>query len=135
MPFLKYEEAGVARFFKLPDDKSAMFGRETYCEFQLKMEADISREHFSVGPDENGGCTLVDLGSRNGTFLNGRLLGNDSAELKEGDEIRAGTQKFVFFKHLPAGASLQAKPPPPPPSTPASFGDKMREILKSKGKS
>lgn len=104
MPFLKCQaiDGEEAKFLKLPEDRTLVFGRESYCDFQLKMEAEVSREHFSAGPGEReGSFVLVDLGSRNGTFLNGRKLGNDAVDLKEGDEIRAGTQKFVFFRHMP----------------------------------
>ncbi len=103
MPHLKCAvEGGQARFLKIPEDRTLVFGRESYCDYQLRMEAEISREHFSVGPgDAPGACVLVDLGSRNGTYLNGKKLGNDAVELKEGDEIRAGTQKFVYFKTMP----------------------------------
>jgi pSer/pThr/pTyr-binding forkhead associated (FHA) protein len=103
MPFLKcFSLDGKESFLQLPDDRTLVFGRESYCDYQLRMEAEISREHFSVGPgDAPGVFQLVDLGSRNGTHFNGGKIGNDAVELKEGDEIRAGTQKFIFFKTMP----------------------------------
>jgi pSer/pThr/pTyr-binding forkhead associated (FHA) protein len=105
MPFIKcVGDDGTERFLKLPDDRTLVFGRETYCDYQLRLEAEISREHFSITPGENAGVfEVVDLGSRNGTFLNGKRLGNDDVELREGDEIRAGTQRFVYFKNMPSG--------------------------------
>ena len=104
MPHLKCAtEDGKVSFLKLPEDRTLVFGRETYCDYQLRMEAEISREHFSVGPSDTPGIfVLVDLGSRNGTFLNGKKIDSDAVvELKEGDEIRTGTQKFIFFKTMP----------------------------------
>ena len=107
MPYLKcFHEDGSELFLKIPEDRTLVFGREEYCDYQLRMEAAISREHFSVGPGEKpGSYELVDLGSRNGTCLNSKRLGNDAVELHEGDEIRAGTQKFVYFKTMPSQSS------------------------------
>jgi pSer/pThr/pTyr-binding forkhead associated (FHA) protein len=44
--------------------------------------------------------TLVDLGSTNGTHLNGqRLIPNQPRVLRDGDEVRLGKLVFhIFFK-------------------------------------
>ncbi len=53
----------------------------------------LSSRHFLI--EERGHeFFLRDLGSTNGTFLNGHLV--RSAPLKSGDEIRAGESVFVF---------------------------------------
>ena len=53
----------------------------------------LSGLHFSI--EERGHeFFLRDLGSTNGTFLNGHLV--RSAPLESGDEIRAGESVFVF---------------------------------------
>jgi len=53
-----------------------------------------SRQHASLTP-ENGNWVLSDLGSANGTFLNGeRLL--KPTELHRGDQIRCGSTIMVF---------------------------------------
>ena len=51
----------------------------------------LSRNHclFEVTGEE--GIRLTDLASANGTYLNGRALGGDPAELKVGDLIEVGT--------------------------------------------
>ncbi len=136
MPFLKYSDEGTTKILNLPNDKTVVFGREDYCDFQLKMESEISREHFSVGPgDAPGSFILVDLGSRNGTFQNGRKLGNDSNELKEGDEIRAGTQKFLFLKTLPSSI-MKAHPSQTlgVERPQGALGEKMKEIHRREGR-
>lgn len=52
-----------------------------------------SRFHCVVEPSDDGSCWVVrDLGSRNGTKLNGTKI--DEAELHEGDVIRVGSQEF-----------------------------------------
>lgn len=55
------------------------------------LEADVSREHARLqrGPQ---GWTLVDLGTTNGTFVNGkRLPAQDAYLLRPGDRITIGT--------------------------------------------
>lgn len=49
----------------------------------------VSRQHAQIAFD-NGAYTLVDLGSRHGTYLNGKLI-KDRAPLREGDILAFGT--------------------------------------------
>ncbi|GFN36238.1 FHA domain-containing protein [Tepidimicrobium xylanilyticum] len=54
----------------------------------------ISKKHLKIVEDE-GGHYLVDLGSANGTYLNGdRIL--DVVKLKNGDRIRVGQIEFLY---------------------------------------
>ena len=53
----------------------------------------LSREHFQVD-NEPPHCHLVDLGSTNGTKVNGLRVGR--AVLRDGDEIAAGDSTFVL---------------------------------------
>ncbi len=65
-----------------------LVGRSCHAHFQLPVkDRFFSRIHFmmEVNPPQ---CRLIDMGSHNGTFVNGqRVL---SSDLKDGDEIRAG---------------------------------------------
>jgi diguanylate cyclase (GGDEF)-like protein len=69
------------------------------------LEAEVSRYHARVDlvdPGEGGPEPLLtDLGSTNGTFLNGRHLGakDGPVPLQHGDVIRLGTHAFKV-KHL-----------------------------------
>ena len=57
----------------------------------------ISRRHASI-ERRNNIPVLVDLGSRNGTFLNGhRLKANQVVPLQQGDEIRLGKIAMKIF--------------------------------------
>ena len=49
----------------------------------------VSRKHAVVRPLPDGGAVLVDLGSRNGTFVEGRQV-HGQVELHGGERIRAG---------------------------------------------
>ena len=44
----------------------------------------------------DGGYNIVDLGSSNGTFVNGRRLGNESQILQHGDKIQLGQALLTF---------------------------------------
>jgi hypothetical protein len=78
-------------------------------------EKGVSRMHAAIRRGE-GSLNLVDLGSVNGTFLNGqRLIPNRPHIIRDGDEIKFGKLMcHVYFKALPK-TSL---PTPPQPSTP-----------------
>ena len=52
----------------------------------------LSRKHFEVAPDAEGNVRVRDLGSRNGTLLNG-MPARDT-RVHGGDEIRAGVNRF-----------------------------------------
>src|SRR5512146_901784 len=55
----------------------------------------VSRVHARISRDAEGGWTLTDLGSTNGTFLNGVRV--RSAALHDGDEIRIGAATAFRF--------------------------------------
>ncbi len=55
----------------------------------------VSRDHAIVKQDEGGRFCVFDLGSRNGTFLNNRLL-SGSGQLSSGDVITVGDASIRF---------------------------------------
>ena len=71
----------------------ATIGRSRRCDVMLD-DPNISREHAEIRP-RGGSWVLTDLGSTNGSRLNGRRL--DASEvLKPGDEIELGTSLLTF---------------------------------------
>ncbi len=54
----------------------------------------ISKNHLKIAEDE-GDFYLVDLGSANGTYLNGEKI-LDVVKLKNGDRIRVGQVEFLY---------------------------------------
>ena len=62
-------------------------------------EQGVSRRHAVIRRGEDT-LTLVDLGSTNGTHLNGqRLIPHQPRVLRDGDEVRLGKLVFhIFFK-------------------------------------
>ncbi len=63
------------------------------------LEKGVSRVHAMIERSEDT-LTLVDMGSSNGTFLNGqRLVSNQPRVLRDGDEIRFGKLVTrIYFK-------------------------------------
>jgi pSer/pThr/pTyr-binding forkhead associated (FHA) protein len=60
----------------------------------------VSKEHAYLNIPETGGtCDLVDVGSKNGTLLNGNEIApHQSYPLNDGDEISFGPEtKVVYF--------------------------------------
>ena len=60
-------------------------------------EQGVSRRHALIHAQGAGEYWLVDLGSRNGTYLNGRRLGLPT-QLRHGDRIQVGGGVFVFHR-------------------------------------
>ncbi len=58
----------------------------------------ISRYHAFLGVDDEGQARLTDLGSTNGTFLNGRRLPEDTpVRVQDGDRLQFGANVIVKF--------------------------------------
>lgn len=85
--------AGIGRMHKL-DRAEVVMGRSTEAEFQIEDDG-ISRKHAKVLADGSGAFRLMDLGSTNGTFLNGSRV--DTAPLKDGDKIQIGSNTVLKF--------------------------------------
>jgi diguanylate cyclase (GGDEF)-like protein len=63
---------------------------------QLQVEDDgISRKHCKLAASPNGSHQLVDLGSTNGTYLNGVKV--NVATLQDGDKIQIGANTVVKY--------------------------------------
>ncbi len=58
----------------------------------------VSRSHAAIDPQANGEFMLYDLGSRNGTRLNGvQLDPHQPYVVKDGDEIYIGRLKMTIY--------------------------------------
>ncbi|MGD9497641.1 MAG: FhaA domain-containing protein [Armatimonadota bacterium] len=73
----------------------AMIGRDPQCEVLLREPA-VSRHHAELEWTYRG-YLLRDLGSRNGTFVNGEEIGE--ALLGDGDLIEVGLVQIRFHQH------------------------------------
>lgn len=77
--------------------EKAVLGRSRDCEVRLD-DLNVSRKHAEVREDGDG-YLLVDLGSTNGTFLNGSRVGR--SRLQDGDTITLGSTEVVFGLETP----------------------------------
>ncbi|HYR55979.1 MAG TPA: GGDEF domain-containing protein [Myxococcaceae bacterium] len=85
--------AGIGRMHKL-DKSEVVLGRSSECQFQVDDDG-ISRRHAKVCIAPDGKFQVIDLGSTNGTYLNGTRV--DTAVLKDGDKIQIGSNTVVKF--------------------------------------
>ena len=80
------------------------FGRDANSTIVLSDEL-VSRNHAFIERRDEGEYFLNDLGSRNGTFLNGVPI-RAPRRLADGDHISVGEHTFVFRQpHSPAGVA------------------------------
>jgi signal transduction histidine kinase len=79
------------------DGLIATIGRDPECEVALR-DPGISRHHARLDC-QNGRCVLKDLGSANGTFVNGMRI--KDADVQVGDQIRVGNTLLTVSQ--PAG--------------------------------
>lgn len=72
-----------------------LIGRDSNCEIVIPMRQ-VSRQHTRVYPAAEG-VMVEDLGSKNGTYVNGHLL-REPVMLADGDELQISlAQHFVFL--------------------------------------
>lgn len=74
-------------------DHDLSIGRDPANDICISAKA-VSRQHSVVRPEE-GGCRIVDLGSRNGTFVNDMPV--TEQKLAHGDSISISSAVFVFL--------------------------------------
>src|SRR5215472_687916 len=86
--------AGIGRMHKLDKAQEVILGRSTDCQLQVDDDG-ISRRHARVGIDQNGQFRVVDLGSTNGTYVNGVRV--DAVVLRDGDKIQIGSNTVLKF--------------------------------------
>jgi len=76
----------------LPREGTVVLGRSRECEVRLP-DADTSRRHAKI-VCSGGRFVLHDLGSTNGTFVNGERVGE--RELAPGDRLQVGANAVTF---------------------------------------
>jgi hypothetical protein len=100
-------------------EQELVIGRSTPGLGSLGGDSEISRVHARVFHDPSGRLTIEDLGSTNGTFVNGNRISGQQA-LNPGDQVRVGqTSMTVEGGVADAGATsvgsvIPAAAPPPP---------------------
>ena len=85
------------REFPLEDVSVCRIGRSEQSTVALSGDGRVSRNHALVQRMDTGEYFLTDLGSRNGTILNGRQVVSPTP-LKSGDLIRLGGYELLFVQ-------------------------------------
>ena len=79
---------------KYPLDKQRLIlGRSSSSDVAVS-DINVSRSHAEIRYESRGQWAITDLGSTNGTYLNGKRI--TTAPLNEGDRIKVGTIELVF---------------------------------------
>ncbi len=107
---LKGSKANQVEIFPLPLTTDVSFGRDPSSQvaFDALKEDVVSRSHarLSQDPANPSQFTLTDLGSRNGTYVNGKRIAG-SVRIDSGDSIQFGTNgPEVQFDIDPPPANL-----------------------------
>jgi predicted component of type VI protein secretion system len=92
-----------------PIEEAVTIGRDQSADLQLRDKA-VSRRHATVRV-EGETAVVEDLGSRNGTYVNGERV-DDAHRLREGDAVQVGATV------LEIRSSRGETAPFPPPATP-----------------
>src|SRR5262245_3349619 len=108
---------GERKSFSITRDVTVM-GRRDDCDFRIPL-GDTSRKHCRLRKEDNS-LTVEDLGSSNGTYVNGKRI--HEQDLQPGDTVQIGPVVFVLqLDGLPADEELHpydprehAAPPPVP---------------------
>ncbi|MBI3735965.1 FHA domain-containing protein [Candidatus Sumerlaeota bacterium] len=94
-------------------------------------DVDLSDPHSSsqhaMIARKGGGYIIRDLGSRNGTFINGRKIESDTL-LNHGDQIRVGLTEMQFLTDAEHSFSSVSPIPPPPESEASAPPDEIQEF-------
>jgi pSer/pThr/pTyr-binding forkhead associated (FHA) protein len=86
-----FKKNGEQKTFPLPSSVTVI-GRRHNCDLCIPLMS-VSKRHCQLNHD-GGTLKIRDLGSRNGTILNGKPI--DEAVVKAGDSIGIGPLAFVF---------------------------------------
>ena len=104
--------AGNAEGSEIRVDDEFLIGRQEEGEGTLGQDAEISRHHARIARS-GGAFTVEDLGSTNGTFVNGRKI-TKAEILSPGDRIQVGATTLVVQVSVPLAGDTGAPPAAPP---------------------
>jgi S1-C subfamily serine protease len=101
--------ADAGRTIELPEPgRPFILGRVQGCDLVIRDER-ASRQHAELQAEPAGGVRLRDLGSANGTFVDGRRV--DEALLAGGEELVVGGVEIAVLARRPASEGGEAPPP------------------------
>jgi len=94
-----------------------VLGRQAEGAGSLGNDVEISRQHARIAADADGRYLIEDLGSTNGTYVNGRAV-ESPLTLEAGDRVELGASALIVQVNTP---------PPTPRSTPVTTTSALAE--------
>lgn len=134
--------AGGSAGRRLAIGQELLIGRGVSGEGGLSDDGELSRRHARVARDASGRITIEDLGSANGTFVNGERLRGPHV-LEVGDSVKAGstTMQLVELgreaapaepaREAPVAAPAARRPAEAGPATPLHVPAKRAHVAPS----
>ncbi len=107
-----------AKRIQLRANQVAKVGRSEWADFSFGDDDSMSDVQFEVRSTESG-CVVRNLSTESPTFVNGKEI--KQITVHDGDQIKAGSTKFVVRiegERAPAAAAKVEVPPPPPVQQP-----------------
>jgi hypothetical protein len=93
----EFEDLQVSTLPPVSDSEELSVGRLPDCDLVIDHKS-VSKRHAALRWDaKTRRCTLRDLGSTNGTFLNSSLLVRKEATLRDGDIVSFGEVQFWYL--------------------------------------
>jgi two-component system cell cycle response regulator len=80
-------------------ERELVIGRHAQCDVLLDQDG-VSRRHAKLVLTPEGNVDVVDLESRNGTFINGERISRE--RLRDGDQIQIGNTTILKFSYKDA---------------------------------
>ena len=110
---IRFRKSGEQKAIRLPSTITVI-GRRSNCDLRIPVIS-VSKRHCQINCDD-GSLKIRDLGSRNGTLLNGIRI--NEALIQPGDWVQIGPIGFVFQingqpeKVIPPAVKKEEKPKP-----------------------
>lgn len=86
----------VGMLHTLAPEAGTLIGRGSGADLQVTSRS-ASRRHAQIRIDPRGGAVVEDLGSTNGTYLNGKLI--KRYRLRDGDRLQLGPRTILKFSY------------------------------------
>jgi len=125
--WLELDESEGPRRFPLRPDRPCRIGRSETGNVVLVDDL-VSRNHAIVQCLDAGSFALVDLGSINGTYIEGRRVSVPTV-LKDGDRVTIGRSDLRFHQQAPAIPADLVIPVPELEATNVFYSEKLITVL------
>jgi pSer/pThr/pTyr-binding forkhead associated (FHA) protein len=116
MAFLQIKKDGKEEVIALREEPFVI-GRFSTCDYQID-DSELSRQHTQI-EFHDGKYSVRDLGSRNGTMVNGEAI--IEKPLEDGDIILLGVTELKFQEGPPPSGATEKSQPAPAASSPTDF--------------